>query len=261
MQTVMKRDTLLSNLAGPERSIAVSFVHCAVCIDRSCYVLTVHLCLITEVSKLCVYFLGSMVVSNTSVTPHLKLGQITGMRHFFVHQSSHPLTLSLYEFQVRSTWPGRGWVGMEKKTSLYGSIALTIGEKTCMRPSTPTIAEDEELQTNADETTSLLDQHHQKFDKKYTEDGFIIDNDDEAEFEFGNTQTLKNNRSTAENNRSTSENNRSTSENNRSTSENNCSTSENNRSTSENSRSTSENNRSTSEINRCSLWKDCKNNS
>ncbi|PIK59926.1 putative P protein [Apostichopus japonicus] len=64
--------------------------------------------------------------------------------------------------------------------------ALTIGEKTCIRPSTPTIAEDEELQTNADETTSLLDQHHQKFDKKYTEDGFIIDNDEETEFEAPN---------------------------------------------------------------------------
>ncbi|PIK34386.1 putative fibrillin-1 [Apostichopus japonicus] len=35
MQTVMKRDTLLS-LAGPEMSIAVSFIHCAVGIDRSC---------------------------------------------------------------------------------------------------------------------------------------------------------------------------------------------------------------------------------
>ncbi|PIK62035.1 putative fibrillin-1 [Apostichopus japonicus] len=34
MQTVIKRDTLLS-LAGPEMSIAVSFVHCAVGIDRS----------------------------------------------------------------------------------------------------------------------------------------------------------------------------------------------------------------------------------
>ncbi|PIK62036.1 hypothetical protein BSL78_01047 [Apostichopus japonicus] len=34
-QTVMKRDTLLS-LAGPEMSIAVSFVHCAVGTDSSC---------------------------------------------------------------------------------------------------------------------------------------------------------------------------------------------------------------------------------
>ncbi|PIK61731.1 putative indoleamine 2,3-dioxygenase 2 [Apostichopus japonicus] len=34
MQTVMKRDTLLS-LAGPEMSIAVSFIHCAVGIDDS----------------------------------------------------------------------------------------------------------------------------------------------------------------------------------------------------------------------------------
>ncbi|PIK40283.1 putative monoglyceride lipase isoform X1 [Apostichopus japonicus] len=48
-------------------------------------------CLITHGSKLCVYFLGSMVVSNTSVTPHSKLGQITGMRRFFVRESSMPL--------------------------------------------------------------------------------------------------------------------------------------------------------------------------
>ncbi|PIK54330.1 hypothetical protein BSL78_08758 [Apostichopus japonicus] len=34
-QTVLKRDTLLS-LAGPKMSITVSFVHCAVGIDRSC---------------------------------------------------------------------------------------------------------------------------------------------------------------------------------------------------------------------------------
>ncbi|PIK37327.1 hypothetical protein BSL78_25826 [Apostichopus japonicus] len=42
MQTVMKRDTLLF-LAGPEMSIAVSFVHCAVGIDRS-YLKSVALC-------------------------------------------------------------------------------------------------------------------------------------------------------------------------------------------------------------------------
>ncbi|KAJ8028737.1 P protein [Holothuria leucospilota] len=67
--------------------------------------------------------------------------------------------------------------------------SMIISDKTSARPSTPTIVEDAELQTNANETTSLLDQHHQKFDKKYTEDGFIIDTkdeEDEAKFNHSN---------------------------------------------------------------------------
>ncbi|PIK52944.1 hypothetical protein BSL78_10147 [Apostichopus japonicus] len=39
-----------------------------------------------------------MVVSNTSVTPHSKLGQITGMRRFFVRKSSMPLNLSSLKY-------------------------------------------------------------------------------------------------------------------------------------------------------------------
>lgn len=63
--------------------------------------------------------------------------------------------------------------------------SLIISEKTSLlRPSTPTIEEDAELQTNADETTSLLDQHHQKFDKKYTEDGYIIDDQEEDKLQW-----------------------------------------------------------------------------
>ncbi|PIK48771.1 putative upstream stimulatory factor isoform X3 [Apostichopus japonicus] len=48
-----------------------------------------------------------MVVSNTSVTPHSKLGQITGMRRFFVRESSHLLIPPrIHLSEVKSDSPG-----------------------------------------------------------------------------------------------------------------------------------------------------------